>query len=45
MFLGFFCCAIKSQISTEESPYSWEKGIDEMVRQSSPVITLPPCCP
>ena len=41
MFLNFFCYAIKAQISTEELPYSWKKGIDRTTKQSIPKITLP----
>ena len=41
LFLGFFCCAIKAQISTDEIPYSWNKGIDETVKQATPTVTLP----
>ena len=41
IFLSFFCYAIKAQISTEERPYSWDKGIDRMTMQSIPMVTLP----
>ena len=40
-FLGFFCCAIKAQISTNELPYSWERGISQKTIQSMPVVTMP----
>jgi len=41
VFLGFFCCAMKAQISTGELPYSWGKGIDRTTIQSITMVTLP----
>ncbi|MCL1938462.1 MAG: T9SS type A sorting domain-containing protein [Candidatus Azobacteroides sp.] len=41
LFLGFFCCAIKAQISTEEIPYSWSRSKGEITKQKMPVVTLP----
>jgi hypothetical protein len=26
LFLGFLCCIVNAQISTEEIPYSWLRG-------------------
>jgi len=41
LFLGFFCCAIKAQLSTEEIPYSWVRGSGEIMKQAIPLETLP----
>jgi hypothetical protein len=41
LFLGFFCYAVKAQISTEEIPYSWGKGNNKIMVQTIPKITLP----
>ena len=41
IFLGFFCFTVKAQISTEEIPYSWVRGSEEIIKQSIPVKTLP----
>jgi len=41
IFLGFFFYTVKAQLSTEELPYSWEKGYDETTRQSIPMVTMP----
>ena len=38
-FFGFFLCAVKAQISTEEQPYSWGKR--EITIESIPVTTMP----
>ena len=37
----FFCYTVKVQISTEENPYSWERGHEKIQKQLIPVETLP----
>ncbi|MCL2073504.1 MAG: trypsin-like peptidase domain-containing protein [Marinilabiliaceae bacterium] len=39
-FLGFFCIAIKAQLSTEEIPYSWRSG-NEILISEIPEVLLP----
>ena len=41
LFLGFLCFITKAQNSTNEMPYSWARGIDEAVKQSTPTVTMP----
>ena len=40
LFLGFFCFAMKAQISTEEIPYSWKRSSNEIMKQPIPIITF-----
>ena len=41
LYLRIFFYVAKAQISTDEIPYSWSKGIDEAVKQSALAVTLP----
>jgi len=36
-----FCYTVTAQISTEEQPRSWEKGISRAAIQLTPVVILP----
>ena len=41
LIIGLLCCSITAQISTEEIPYSWSRAGDEIMKQSTPMETLP----
>ena len=41
LFTVFFCFAVKAQLSTEETPYSWGKGGSGITISSVPQVKLP----